>query len=182
MVENSRDGNFTSHPSSSLSTPDPSWLAIEQSGVLDNAPSLSKTPLTRLRQRQSEFGIKSDVTPTNLDIEDLQITVSDGSSIAVRVYRPHTKVGILPICVVYHGGGWTIGDLDTEDGNSPLVMKLTSSFLSFHLRRWTCNSRVSRLPTVPCIFSSSYSSSPENMFPVPLNDCFDTYKWVAFSR
>ena len=102
----------------SLSTPDSSWLAIEQSGVLDNAPSLSKTPLTKLRLQQSEFGIKSDVTPTNLDTEDLQIVVSDGASIAVRVYRPHRKAGILPICVVYHGGGWTIGDLDTEDGKS----------------------------------------------------------------
>jgi len=123
MAEHSRVGNSTPEtPGTSLATPDPSWVAIEQSGVLHNAPSLSKTPLAELRQQQSEFGIKSDETPTNVDIEDIQIAVSDGSSIAVRVYRPHSKAASLPICVVYHGGGWTIGDLDTEDGTLRLAV------------------------------------------------------------
>jgi len=102
---------------SPLSKPDPTWVEIEQSGVLEKAPSLSNTPIRELRQLQGNFGIKSNHTPTALKTKDVSIQVSDGAKIKVRVYTPWSP-GLWPICVVYHGGGWTIGDLETEDGAS----------------------------------------------------------------
>ena len=103
---------------STLSVPDPSWIEIEKSGALDNAPSLSKTPLAELRKLQGGFGIKSNHTPTALKTKDVKIKVSDEATILLRIYTPENSFGGLPTCVVYHGGGWTIGDLDTEDGNA----------------------------------------------------------------
>lgn len=103
---------------STLSLPDPSWIEIEKSGVLDNAPSLSKTALAELRKLQGGFGIKSNNTPTALKTKDVKIKVSDEATISLRIYTPANFFGDLPTCVVYHGGGWTIGDLDTEDGNA----------------------------------------------------------------
>jgi len=37
-----------------------------------------------------------------------------GGKVAVRVYRPVADEA-LPALVFFHGGGWTIGDLDTHD-------------------------------------------------------------------
>ena len=98
---------------------DPSWIKIANSGVFDNAPSLKETPLPELRKLQKAFGIKSHNTPVDLTARDTTIPVSDGNSIEVRIYTPNEKREKLPIVVVYHGGGWVIGDLDTEDGSYP---------------------------------------------------------------
>src|SRR2546423_4901398 len=35
--------------------------------------------------------------------------------IPVRLYRPSADAS-LPLVVYFHGGGWTIGDLETHDG------------------------------------------------------------------
>ena len=35
--------------------------------------------------------------------------------IALRLYRPQRRVTRPPVLVYFHGGGWTIGDLDTHD-------------------------------------------------------------------
>ena len=101
-----------------LSRPDPTWTTIQNTGVLDNAPPLSTTPLDKLRAQQKAFGIKSHSTPTALATRDTTIQVSDGAKIALRIYTPDEKNESLPIVVVYHGGGWVMGDLDTEDGIS----------------------------------------------------------------
>src|SRR5258705_3943662 len=46
---------------------------------------------------------------------DVRFTVFDGR-IPVRSYRPAgSKNEILPALAYFHGGGWTIGDLDTHD-------------------------------------------------------------------
>jgi acetyl esterase/lipase len=135
--------------SNTLSRPDPSWTAIQESGVLDNAPPLSTTPLDKLRAGQKAFGIKSNSTPTALSTRETTIQVSDGASIAVRIYTPDEKGGSLPVVVVYHGGGWVMGDLDTEDGMSHgLRDKVDCSVLSVHLCRWASNCCQRGLPTV----------------------------------
>ena len=40
-----------------------------------------------------------------------------GNSLAIRAYRPAgtPQTEVLPALVYFHGGGWTIGDLDTHD-------------------------------------------------------------------
>jgi len=141
-----------------LSKPDPTWLEIEKSGILDNAPSLSKTPLAELRKLQGGFGIKSNNTPTSLKTKDLTIKVSDGANIKARTYTPINAPDLLPICVVYHGGGWTIGDLETEDG---IVNRSATEYsvLSISLCPWTCGGRECRLPAV-CLSRFSFNTDP----------------------
>ena len=53
----------------------------------------------------------------NADIEtqDKSITLRDGSSISLRIRRVRQSLRIgQPVVVVAHGGGWCLGDLDTE--------------------------------------------------------------------
>jgi acetyl esterase/lipase len=51
---------------------------------------------------------------TGVSVRDTTAVGADGS-IAVRVYRPTTFRGTLPLVVFMHGGGWTSGSLDTYD-------------------------------------------------------------------
>lgn len=51
--------------------------------------------------------------------KDRQITVRDGEKITVRTYTPEKSGG--PLYVMIHGGGWCIGDLESEDLLSRLL-------------------------------------------------------------
>ena len=76
------------------------------------------------------------------------------SGIAVRVYRPSAEV--LPALVYFHGGGWTIGDLDTHD-----VL----------CRQLAVGARCA-------VFSVDYRLAPENPFPAAVDDAVAATKYV----
>jgi acetyl esterase len=48
-------------------------------------------------------------------IEDVTFPVGPTGSVPVRIVRPAGTVGILPVVVYFHGGGWILGDRDTHD-------------------------------------------------------------------
>ena len=54
-------------------------------------------------------------------IEEMTIP-GPGGEIPIRVYWPREN-GPLPVLVYYHGGGWVIGDLDTNDNLSRMLSK-----------------------------------------------------------
>ena len=74
---------------------------------------------------------------------------------AVRSYRP-TKGGTLPALVYFHGGGWTIGDVDTHD---VLCRQLA-------------------LGAGCMVLSVDYRLGPEHPFPAAVDDCFAALKWT----
>lgn len=79
--------------------------------------------------------------------------------IPVRSYRPlgSRDDAVLPVLVYLHGGGWTIGDLDTHDV----------------LCRQLCNQ------SGCAVFSVDYRMGPENRFPAAVDDCMAATEWVA---
>ena len=72
-----------------------------------------------------------------------------GGRVAVRVYRPVAGEA-LPALVFFHGGGWTIGDLDTHD---------------VVCRQLAAGARCA-------VFSVDYRLAPEHPFPAAVDDCF----------
>lgn len=57
--------------------------------------------------------------PVPADVEGVAITETtvpapDGHAVPVRVYRPTTPAAGAPAYVLFHGGGWSFGSLDTE--------------------------------------------------------------------
>lgn len=57
---------------------------------------------------------------------DRKIPVRDGSEITVRVYKPEeSRVPVQgsPLIVMYHEGGWSMGDLTDEETNCRLFSR-----------------------------------------------------------
>ena len=74
-------------------------------------------------------------------VEDSFVPAGVGK-LPIRVYTPDAA-GPLPVLVYFHGGGWTVGDLDTEDSTC----------------RFVCNA-------AQCIVVSvNYRHAPEHKFP-----------------
>ncbi len=81
-----------------------------------------------------------------------------GGELALRLYRPlASRAGeALPALVYFHGGGWTIGDLDTHD----VICRLLAN-------RAGC-----------AVISVDYRRAPEDKFPAAVEDCWAATRWV----
>ncbi|RYP69282.1 hypothetical protein DL769_005303 [Monosporascus sp. CRB-8-3] len=90
--------------------------------------------------------------------EDRKIPVRDGSEITVRVYKSVTKKeGGSPLIVMFHEGGWGMGDLSDEEVNCRLF---------------------SRDLGAVCV-NVEYRLAPEHPFPTWISDAWDALQWCA---
>lgn len=76
--------------------------------------------------------------------------------LAARVYRPDA-VGPLPTVVLFHGGGWVIGDLDTHDNMARSICR-------------DCDA---------VVLSVDYRLAPEAPFPAAVEDAVAATRWAA---
>ena len=88
-------------------------------------------------------------------VEDVSVPGGDGG-LAARVYRPDES-GPLPTVVLFHGGGWVIGDLETHDNMARAI------------------ARDSRAVVV----SVDYRLAPEAPFPAAVEDALAATRWAA---
>jgi len=112
------------------------------------APRLREDAITRARMLQSR---PVDVAR----IEEMKIPGPAGE-IPLRVYWPREN-GPLPVLVYYHGGGWVIGNLDTNDSLSRLLANKASAV----------------------VVSVDYRLAPEDRFPAAVDDCYAALEWVS---
>jgi acetyl esterase len=106
------------------------------------------------RERRS---VTQPAPPDVAEVRNLQAPGPNGP-IALRFYRAiGTQASeVLPVLVYFHGGGWTIGDLDTHDT----------------LCRELCNG--ARCAVV----SVDYRMGPEHRFPAAVDDSMAATRWV----
>lgn len=133
-------------------------LLTEYRALLDqlaeaDAPPLTEMPIDAAR---AMFRVAQ---PTRPDIAVgivIERTIKGrNGSIPIRVYTPPSS-GPFPIAMMFHGGGWVIGDLETVDAQSRQVCK-----------------------QVGCVVVAvDYRLAPEHRFPAAAEDCYDATVWA----
>ncbi|MES2950090.1 MAG: alpha/beta hydrolase [Pseudomonadota bacterium] len=130
-------------------------------GVLDRMARVGHPPLHALTpvQARAAYTAGADVLELPLQpmvrVENFHITARDGFAIPVRLVAPNDEP--LPVLVYFHGGGFTIGSIETHDG--------LCRQLAHHAH---C-----------AVLSVDYRLAPEHKFPTAADDAWDVVQWVA---
>jgi len=124
-----------------------------------NIPSFhTLSPTEALAMYRERLFFTQPEQPQVAAVVDLTVPTPE-ANVGVRAYRPLASAPdqILPALVYYHGGGHTIGDLDTHDT----------------LCRELCNL------SAYAVFSVDYRLGPEHRFPAAVDDGFAALQWIA---
>ena len=88
-------------------------------------------------------------------VEDFALPVADGMQLRSRLYAP--SHGNLPVLLYLHGGGFTIGALETHDS---LCRQLS-------------------LQSGAAVAAVEYRLAPEHRFPIAVDDSWAAMRWLA---
>lgn len=131
------------------------WRTRLLAGLMSRGRPFNERPLAEIRQLASQRGPgpvmdllfgRSVPLP---QIEDATITGRHGAIPVRRYFGANERP--LPLILFFHGGGWSLGDLDGHD-------------------------RLCRHIAAACralVVAVDYRLAPENKFPIPLEDCAD---------
>ena len=129
---------------------------IQANGV----PLTHTLPVAQARRfyRERRRVTQPDPPPVG-SVQELQCSGPHGL-IALRLYKPLTPragpaADLLPVMVYFHGGGWTIGDLDTHD----------------------CLCRELANGSGCAVLSVDYRMGPEHRFPCAVDDAMAATIW-----
>ena len=130
---------------------DPQARALLDLMIERQVPPVHTLPVPEARRMYLERrGFTQPAPPPVAEVRELKTDA--GTSL--RLFRP--AAGTLPLLVYFHGGGWTIGDLDTHD----VVCR--------HLAN-----------TAGCaVLSVDYRMGPEHRFPAAVDDCVAAVRWA----
>jgi acetyl esterase/lipase len=90
----------------------------------------------------------------HVEVDEIMLP-GPGGEIGARHYRPPNGAAA-PLLVFYHGGGWTIGDLDTADA----LCRLTCRDAGVH------------------VLSVDYRLAPEHAAPAAIEDAYAAFVWA----
>lgn len=91
-------------------------------------------------------------------VEDLRVPARDGATLRARLYQPvePSWAEPAPALVYFHGGGFTVGSIDTHD-----------ALCRMFARDGRC-----------AVLSVDYRLAPESKFPTAVEDAFDALSWL----
>lgn len=90
-------------------------------------------------------------------VAELRIPVRDGGFVPARLYAPSDAV--LPVLMYFHGGGFTIGSIDSHDILCREISRLAGC----------------------AVVSVGYRLAPQHRFPVASDDAWDALQWLSES-
>jgi acetyl esterase len=137
------------------------FLTPRMAGVLDrirraNAPPFYTLGVPEARAAYVAASEVLEVPRAALPrVEEISVPAGDGASLAARLYAPTRER--LPVLLYLHGGGFTIGNLDTHD----------------------CLCRQLALRSGAAVMALDYRLAPEHRFPVAVEDAWAAMAWLA---
>jgi len=141
-------------------------LHPQTQALLDLFEKKQLPPLYTLTPSEARLSYRERVASTQPElcrvaqVQELSVPGAAGP-ISLRLYRPllrrtQTDLGLLPALVYFHGGGWTVGDLDTHDS---VCRQLADG-------------------AACAVASVNYRLAPEHRFPAAVDDCIAATRWV----
>jgi acetyl esterase len=122
------------------------------------APAFHTLDVERARaETRKMYAYFAAEAPAAVTTTEYAIPGEDGRTIAARRYRPAGGNEPLPLLVFFHGGGWTVGDLDCYDSLCRLLAD-----------RADC-----------AVLSVDYRLAPEHPFPAAVHDAYEATRWAA---
>ena len=135
-------------------------LTPRMAGVLDRIRRANRPPFHTMTPQQARVAYVTGAEVLDLPraalakVEDLQLPAADGTPLAARRYRPNdTPRGTL---LYLHGGGFTIGGLETHDS---LCRQLA-------------------LHSGAEVLALDYRLAPEHRFPTAVDDTWAALRWL----
>ena len=126
-------------------------------------PDFSDVQQTRLSRTEHLDSLRHllpipTAIPDVVNEKDVFVSADDGYQIRVRVYTPAKPTQReYPVTVLYHEGGWCLGDLSDEEMNARMFVRDIGAV---------------------CV-NVEYRLAPEHPFPFGINDCYSVLKAVA---
>ena len=130
-------------------------------GVIDRIARAGHPPFHALTPEQARAayaagaGVLDMSPPPMARTQALRIPTRDGAQLPARLFLPSEAPG-LPTLLYFHGGGYTIGSVDTH---APLCRSLA------HLAGCA-------------VLSVAYRLAPESRFPGAVHDAWDSLAWL----
>jgi len=134
---------------------DPQAQAVLDLMKEQGVPPFEEMTVAQAREVVLGFAELQAPAPPIDGVEDRSIDGPVGQ-IPIRIYTPLGEAP-RPILVYYHGGGWTIGNLDVADK--------------------PCRDLAAATQAV--VVSVDYRMGPEHKFPAAVDDCYAATKWAA---
>ena len=104
--------------------------------------------------------LNADLDTAGVHIENREVPGPEGApAVPVRIYSPEALEGPVPALLHIHGGGFVVGDLDSEMGSAMAMSR--------HLGI--------------VVVSVDYRLAPETPFPGGLEDCYAAWQWTLAS-
>lgn len=100
-------------------------------------------------------GVLEMAKPVLARVEDFHMPARDGFALPARLYAPSFEV--LPLLLYFHGGGFTIGSIETHDILCRELSRLSGCM----------------------VVSLDYRLAPEHKFPTAADDAWDALAWLA---
>ena len=129
--------------------------------LLDGMAQAGGPPLEQMSPAEAREVYRNLISldqPEAVTRVDDRLIPGDGNDVPVRVYTPEDAVGgHAPLLLWIHGGGWTIGDLDTADATARALANRSGAV------------------TV----SVDYRLAPEHAAPAALEDCLAALTWCV---
>ena len=135
-------------------------LNQESKDFLEERKVLGGKPLQDLNPNEAriQFNKAKEVFPLPdieiLSVENKEFQINE-AKIKFRIFCDSKEKNI-PLLVNFHGGGWVLGDLDADDDMCRYLAKTSGHK----------------------VISVDYRLAPENKFPIPLQDCYKSVKYI----
>ena len=129
----------------------------ELAAVIEFLPAMPFTDPQAARAGMNELiaGMLSDLDEDGVDLENRHIAGANGI-VPVRIYRPQAVSEASAALVYIHGGGFVVGDLDSEHAGVTALCRDLDIL----------------------IISVDYRLAPEHPYPAGLEDCYAALQWT----